>query len=228
MWLAQGLQRGGQAWEHAGGVAVGCHGLCGVDRIVLRGPADAAAALASEAIGALGPSFEVIGDPPLIASLLGRLGWLEPYSFFAWMDSTRRPRHERLHSVRWLAQREWKAAQEVLVAASPSYYARPGQPGIRRWAGITDAHGRLTCTVAEAWSVPGLGFMTALAVLPRARCVGQGKDVCAFVLEALLDAQGRVALMEWDWNWAAVNLYTQLGMSYQRQQIVRMKQGSRE
>jgi ribosomal protein S18 acetylase RimI-like enzyme len=61
-------------------------------------------------------------------------------------------------------------------------------------------------------------------VLPHARRSGQGRDVCAFVLEALLAAHGRAALMEWDGNAAAVGLYTKLGMSYRQQQMLRVRQ----
>lgn len=222
-WVAQGLQRGGMAWEHAGGVAVGCSMLCGRDRIVVRGSAGAAAALVREAIGALGPSFEVIGDPPVTAGVLERIDWLQHGHYFAWMDGTRRPRHRPAHPARWLARREWQAADELIRAASPVSYARPWQPGVRRWAGISDASGGLTCTVADAWSVPGLGFIAGLAVLPQARRAGHGRDVCVFMLEALLGAHGRAALMVWDWNAAAVGLYTQLGMTYRQQQVLRVR-----
>jgi hypothetical protein len=223
LWAAQGLRSGGRAWEHEGGVAVGCPQLCGRNRIIVRGPLAAAMRLVREAIDALGPGFVVIGDPQVMGGLLTGTGWLEPLGFFGWMDGTKRPRHQRVHTVRWLARREWQAAHEVLSLAAPSYYARPWLPGVRRWAGISDARGRLTCTLADAWSVPGLGFMTGLAVLPHARRSGQGRDVTGFVLDAMLAAHGRAALMEWDCNSAAVRLYLKLGMSYRQQQMIRVK-----
>jgi ribosomal protein S18 acetylase RimI-like enzyme len=223
-WAAQGLQAGGRAWEHEGAVAVACPQLYGRDRVVVRGAVAAAVRLAREAIDALGPSFLLVGDPPLTAGLLARMRWLEPYTFFGWMDGTRRPRHQRVHLVRWLARREWQAATEVLDVAAPTAYARPWLPGIRRWAGIADAQGRLTCTIADAWSVPGLGFMAGLAVLPQARGAGQGQDATTFVLEALLAAHGRAALITWDCNSAAARMYAKLGMSCRPQQILRVKQ----
>jgi ribosomal protein S18 acetylase RimI-like enzyme len=222
-WAAQGLQAGGRAWEHDGAVAVACPQLYGRDRIVVRGGAAAAVRLVREAIDALGPSFVLVGDPSLAAGLLARMRWLEPYTFFGWMDGTRRPRHQRVHLVRWLARREWHAASEMLDVAAPATYARPWLPGIRRWAGITDAQGRLTCTIADAWSVPGLGFMAGLAVLPQARGAGQGQDATTFVLEALLAAHGRAALITWDCNSAAGRMYAKLGMSCRPQQILRVK-----
>ncbi len=230
-WTAQGLHVGGRAWEHEGAVAVACPQLYGRDRIVVRGVAAVAVRLVREAIDALGPSFVLIGDPPLMGGLLARMRWLEPGCHFGWMDSTKRPRHQRVHSVRWLARKEWQAASDVLdavseeedVAAAPPDYVRPWLPGIRRWAGITDAQGRLTCTAADAWSVPGLGFMAGLAVLPRARGYGQGRDMTTFVLEALLAAHGRAALMTADCDSEAGRILARLGMSGRQQQILRVK-----
>jgi GNAT superfamily N-acetyltransferase len=222
-WAAQGLRVGGRAWEHEGAVAVGCPRLCGRDRIVVRGAAAAAVRLVREAVDALGPSFVLIGDPPLMGGLLARMRWLEPSSFFGWMDSTKRPRHQRVHSVRWLARREWQAASEVLDAAAHTDLVRPWLPGIRRWAGITDPQGRLTCTAADAWSVPGLGFMAGLAVLPEARGCGQGRDMVTFVLEALLAAHGRAALMIDDCDSATGRIFANLGLSGRQQQMLRVK-----
>jgi hypothetical protein len=222
-WTAQGLNAGGRAWEHEGAVAVACPQLCGRDRVVVRGAAAAAVRLVREAIDALGPSFVLIGDPPLMGGLLARMRWLEPSSFFGWMDGTKRPRHERVHLVRWLARREWHAANEVLDAASPWDCVRPWLPGIRRWAGITDAQGRLTCTLADAWSVPGLGFMAGLAVVPHARGFGQGRDATTFVLEALLAAHGRAAIMTSDCDSRAARVFATLGMSGRQQQVLRVK-----
>jgi ribosomal protein S18 acetylase RimI-like enzyme len=223
MWAAQGLRAGGRAWEHDGAFAVGCPQLLGRNRIIVRGPVAAALRLVREAVDALGPGFVVIGDPPVMDGVLAQTSWLEPFRSFGWMDATKRPQHERVHRARWLARREWQAANEVLAAASPKYYARPWLPGIRRWAGISDARGRLTCTLADAWSVPGLGFMAGLAVLPHARRSGQGRDVTGFVLEALLAAHGRAALIEYECNPAALRLYAKLGMSYRHQQMIRVR-----
>jgi GNAT superfamily N-acetyltransferase len=223
LWAAQGLSDGGRAFEHAGALAVACRGLCGQDRIIVRGPATAAAVVAQEAFAAFGPAFVAIGDPPVMESLLGELAWLRPSSSFGWMDGTRPPRFRPAHPVRWLARREWQAADDVLTKACPDSFARPWLPGVRRWAGISDDHGQLTCTAADAWSTPGIGFLAGLAVLPEARRSGQGRDVCGFVLDALLAAHGRAALMVRDWNAAAVSLYSQLGMSYRQQQVLQVR-----
>jgi hypothetical protein len=222
-WAAQGLHADGRAWEHEGAVAVACSRLCGLDRIVVRGAAAAAVRLVREAIDALGPSFVLIGDPPLMGGLLAGIRWLEHGSFFGWMDSTKRPWHQRVHSVRWLARGEWQAASDMIDVAAPAELVRPWLPGIRRWAGITDDQGRLTCTAADAWSVPGLGFMAGLAVLPEARGYGQGRDMTTFVLEALLAAHGRAALMTDDCDSRSGRIFAKLGMSGRQQQMLRVK-----
>ena len=223
VWVAQGLQTGGRAWEHAGAVAVACPGLCGRDRLVIRGPAVAAGALVREAIRVLGPSYVPIGDPGVTATLLEQIAWLEPGSSFFWMDGTQLPQQPPAHEARWLARREWPAADAVLTAAgAPPSFGLPGHPGIRRWAGISDARGLLTSTAADAWSAPGIGFVSGVAVRPEARRSGQGRDICAFVIAALLAAHGRAALMVPDNGTAALSLCAGLGMSGRAQRMLRV------
>jgi FR47-like protein len=226
VWAAQGLQCGGGAWEHEGGVAVGCPGLSGRDRLVIRGPAAAAGPLVREAIGALGPSYVPIGDPAVMESLLDQIGWLEPGSYFGWMDGTQLPRQEPRHEARWLARREWQAADAILGVAYPDSFARPGRPGVRRWAGISDASGKLTSIAADAWSTPGIGFMAGVAVLPEARRSGQGLEICAFVLGALLAAHGRAALMVGAADTGSLGLCSRLGMTHRAQQMLRVVSAS--
>jgi hypothetical protein len=220
MWAAQGLLAGGGAWAEDGAIVVGCPALSGLDRLIVRGPAAAAAALVRVVIEALGPSYAVIGDPPLMTSLLARISWLEPRGFFGWMDGISRPRRRPVHQARWLSRQEWDAADRVLRLADPESFARPGGPGVRRWAGIEDAAGSLTSIAADAWSTPGLGFVAGHAVVPAARGVGQGHDVCAFVLDSLLAAHGRAAMMARDWTDAAISKYAELGLTYRHQQVL--------
>jgi ribosomal protein S18 acetylase RimI-like enzyme len=217
IWAAQGLRNGGGAWAHEGAVAVGGPGLSGRDRIVVRGRVAGAARVVREAVDALGPSFVVAGDPDVMAGVLRQIRWLGPGEHFGWMDATRRLPHRPVHLVRWLARNEWQAADDLLTEAAPASYARPGQPGIRRWAGITDPRGRLTCAAADAWSVPSIGFLAGLAVRPEVRRLGQGQDVSAFVLDALLAAHGRAAMIVPGSNPAAVRMCSRLGFSYRQQ-----------
>jgi ribosomal protein S18 acetylase RimI-like enzyme len=220
IWAAQGLLAGGAAWASDGAVVVGCPALSGRDRLIARGPSGPAADLVRVAVDALGPDYALIGDPPLMTSLLTRISWLEPRGFFGWMDGISRPRRRPVHKARWLSRQEWRAADRVLSVAYPESFARPGIPGVSRWAGIADRTGSLTSIAADAWSAPGLGFVAGLAVVPEARRTGQGRDVCAFVLDSLLAAHGRVAMMVRDWNEAAIAIYADLGLAYRHQQVL--------
>ena len=179
------------------------------------------------AVDALGPGYTLIGDPPLMTGLLARINWLEALGFFGWMDGIRRPQHRAVHQARWLSRREWRAADRVLSIAYPDSFARPGVAGVSRWAGICDETGWLTSTAADAWSAPGLGFVAGLAVVPRVRGTGQGRDVCAFVVDSLIASHGRVAMMVRDSSEAAIEMYADLGLTYRQQQVLRIKSSAR-
>lgn|SRR5215469_258021 len=227
MWAAQGLLAGGAAWAAGGAVLVACPALCGRDRLIVRGPATAAASLVRAVVDAIGPGYVLIGDPPLMTALLARVTWLEPRGFFGWMDCTRRPSCRPVHQARWLARQEWGAADQVLSVAYPKSFARPGVAGVNRWAGITNLAGSLTSIAADAWSSPGLGFLAGLAVVPEARRTGQGRDVSAFVLKSLLAMHGRVAMMVQNSDEQAIARYSELGLTYRNQQVLGVRSGSR-
>jgi ribosomal protein S18 acetylase RimI-like enzyme len=226
MWAAQGLLAGGAAWAAGGAVLVACPALCGRDRLVVRGPAAAAAGLIHAVLEVLGPTYALIGDPPLMSALLARTSWLEPRGFFGWLDCIQQPRCRPVHQARWLSRQEWSAADRILSVAYPKSFARPGVPGVSRWAGITDLAGELTSIAADAWSSPGLGFLAGLAVVPAARRTGQGRDVGAFVLKSLMAAHGRVAAMVQHSDETAIAMYAALGLTYRDQQVLGVRSGS--
>jgi ribosomal protein S18 acetylase RimI-like enzyme len=222
IWAAQGMRNGGGAWAHDGAVAVAAPGLGGRNRIVVRGRPAAASRVVRAAVDALGPGYQVAGDPDVMAGILRQICWLQPGEHFGWMDATRQLAHRRVHEVRWLARNEWRAADDLLTEAAPGTDARPWQPGVHRWAGITDSQGRLTSTAADAWSVPGVGFLAGLVVRPEVRHLGQGQDVCAFLLDALLAAHGRAAMIIPGSNAAAVRMCGRIGFTYRQQHAARM------
>jgi ribosomal protein S18 acetylase RimI-like enzyme len=201
--------------------------LCGRDRLVVRGSAAAAASLLRAVADVLGPSYALIGDPPLMTGLLARISWLEPRGFFGWIDCIRRPPCRPMHQARWLSRQEWSAADQLLSVAYPKSFARPGLPGVSRWAGITDLAGSLTSIAADAWSSPGLGFLAGLAVSPEARRTGQGRDVSAFVLRSLIAVHGRVAMMVQNSGDTAIARYAELGLTYRHQQVLGVRSGAR-
>lgn len=213
-WAGQGLTGGGQAWAHHGAVAVACPALSGQDRLIIRGPAEAAAALVRAIVPLASPRYILFGEAGLIPAVIAAVAGLEPRNQFGWMDATGIAPGARDHPVRWLGPAEWPAVNDVLTQAFPDSYARPGRPGVLRWAGIRDVGGTLTATAADAWSAPTLGFLAGVAVPGPARGQGQGRDVCHFVLEDLLATYGRASLMVHEWNTPAIRTYSRLGMSW--------------
>jgi predicted GNAT family acetyltransferase len=98
----------------------------------------------------------------------------------------------------------------LLEEAFPKSHAWPGGDGVRRWAGIH--HGRrLVATAAEAWSVPGIGFLAGVATRPDVRGRGLATAICSFVIDELLGEHDRVALFADYWNAGAIATYTRLG-----------------
>ncbi|WP_062348716.1 GNAT family N-acetyltransferase [Herbidospora yilanensis] len=113
--------------------------------------------------------------------------------------------------VAWLDPGAEAEVAAVLAVANPDAYARPGMPGVTRWAGIRDDAGRLIAVGADAWSAPSVGFVGGVATLPEARGSGLAGAICRFLTAALLHRHGRVSLMADDVNTAALAVYRRLG-----------------
>lgn len=113
--------------------------------------------------------------------------------------------------VAWLAPGAEDEVAAVLAVANPDAYARPGMPGVTRWAGVRDDAGRLVAVGADAWSAPAVGFVGGVATLPEARGSGLAGAICRFLTAGLLDRHGRVSLMVDDVNAAALAVYRRLG-----------------
>jgi predicted GNAT family acetyltransferase len=104
--------------------------------------------------------------------------------------------------------------EELLTEASPSSYAWPGHPGVRRWAAVTGERGELLSVAADAWSAPEVGFLAGVATHPVARGKGLSRQVCGFVTAELVKRHGRVGLMVDGDNAAAIAVYHRLGYTY--------------
>ncbi|GAB1818475.1 hypothetical protein HerbRD11066_16390 [Herbidospora sp. RD11066] len=113
--------------------------------------------------------------------------------------------------VRWLEAGAEAEVARVLAVANPDAYARPGMPGVTRWAGIRDTTGHLVAVGADAWSAPTVGFVGGVATLPQARGSGLAGTICRFLTATLLERHGRVSLMVDDVNAAALAVYRRLG-----------------
>ena len=117
-------------------------------------------------------------------------------------------------AARWLTDSEIGEVTELLDTGYAQSDARPGVPGVERWAGVRDSSGRLVAVTALAWSAIDVGYLAGVAVHPAARGQGLGAAVCGFVLAEALRDHGAAALMVDQWNDAAIRLYVKLGMRY--------------
>jgi GNAT superfamily N-acetyltransferase len=138
---------------------------------------------------------------------------------------------------RWLGPEDAPRVAALLDAAFPASYAYPGRcgPG-ERWVGVETgaearaeagvgdgivdvgdggpAGGRLAAVAALAWCAPDVAFLAGVATAPRARGLGLGRAVCAFLLSAALAERPAAALIVDDGNAPARRLYTSLGLAY--------------
>ena len=229
-WAAQGLARGGgtggrrpgsgRAWATAPGeaVLVACPGLSRHDRAVVWGEPEPAARLATRVLPLLGPSYRLLGYGDVISELCRRLPGLTASKQFGWMNTEpgQRPAGAGASGTGpgWLAAGDMAEVTALLERAFPDSYAWPGMPGVRRWAGIRSADGRLAAVAADAWSAPTVGFMAGVAVSGECRGAGLGGRLCRFVAAELIARHGRAALMVDSWNDAAIRLYQRLGMAF--------------
>jgi RimJ/RimL family protein N-acetyltransferase len=145
----------------------------------------------------------------LIAAIARALPELRPTADFGWMHTTAVPSDTGLCSGRaqWLPPSAAPEINDVLDAAFPDSYARPGT---HRWAGVRDPRtGRLAATAALA-----IGYIAGVATSPAARGQGLARDACALVIARALAAHGAAALIVEDANTPALRLYRSLGLAY--------------
>lgn len=102
------------------------------------------------------------------------------------------------------------AVAELLETASPRTSARPGNPNVRRWAGIRAAGGRLAACAADTSGAP-VGHLSAIATEPEGRGRGFGTAISAWLTRQLLAEFDLVTLGVYADNPAARRLYDRLG-----------------
>lgn len=212
LWAAAGLAGGPRAFSFGEAIAVAAPGLSGRDRLAVAGPASDAAALVRAVLPQVGPKFRPIGDEDLIRHVVTKVPELEFVDAFGWMQTETATGSRGAAS--WLTASDGDDITALLDDSFPSSYARPGRPGVRRWAGIRDGAGALLACAADAWSAPDVGFLAGVATAELARGRGVGTAVCGFVLDSLVERHGTAALIVDGWNAAAVRLYRGLGLSW--------------
>ncbi|WP_329004974.1 GNAT family N-acetyltransferase [Kribbella sp. NBC_00709] len=210
MWAAQGFVHGVRVWSAGDAVAVASPDVSKHDRLAVIGPADDAALLVRDVLREVGPSYRPFGDEDLVRGLAERVPGLTFSASFGWMDAAEV--QDITTTAAWL---DGDAGVEALLTeASPSSYAWPGHPGVRRWAAVSGDRGELLSIAADAWSAPEVGYLAGVATHPVARGKRLSRQVCGFVTAELIKRHGRVALMVDGNNAAAIAVYRRLGYAY--------------
>jgi GNAT superfamily N-acetyltransferase len=225
LWAAQGLGGRGRAWVSDDGRALAVAGpaLATKNRLAVWGAPEAAVPLVRDVLAEVGPAYRPLGDPALIDALVAGIPALAGVARFGWMDGgPPGPPAAARGPAGWLRDTDLAGVADLLAASYPASYAKPGVPGVERWAGARGSDGRLAAVGALAWSAPGVGFMSGVAARPAARGQGLGRQVCALLLAEALARHGAAALMVDDGNQAAVRLYRGLGLRYRQLGVAAM------
>jgi ribosomal protein S18 acetylase RimI-like enzyme len=215
IWAMQGMREGVRIWRDGDAVVVASPALFRRDRLAVSGPAAAVIGLVQNALGELGPTYRVFGEVALVEQVVAAVPGLEVSGRFGWMDARAVAEGDAdVPKARWLDPAEYDEVDSVLDLAFPSSYARPGYAGVTRWSGVRDDAGMLVAVAADAWSAPGIGFMSGVATHPGARGRGYGRAVCRFTLRELIVEHGRAALSVDGDNEAAIRVYRKLGLAW--------------
>jgi ribosomal protein S18 acetylase RimI-like enzyme len=206
-WAAQALARGGRAWARRGAVAVQGADLQRRDRLVVAGPWADAAGLVAALRWIVPDGLRLTAAPGVVAA--AGVGDAHP---LLWRETRQAPtRSESLAAVTWLPPAADPEVDALLDEAAPDSWGRPGEAGMRRYAGLRDGSGRLVAVAGEGWSASGVGFVAGVATRPGHRGRGLSQAVCAFVTAALVRERGAAALLHDCDNRTAAHVYDRLG-----------------
>lgn len=118
-------------------------------------------------------------------------------------------------SVGWL---DGAAADitELLVAASPRHDVKPGEPQVRRWAGLRGPDGTLLACAADTRRVSTMtALLASIATAPAARRQGFGAAVTAWLTRRILAEGDPVCTLGlYADNEPAKRLYRRLGYQH--------------
>jgi GNAT superfamily N-acetyltransferase len=119
--------------------------------------------------------------------------------------------------VEWLAADDPDVAariRDLLAVASPTHWAPPEHPAVRRWAGITSSDGMVLACAAETVRITGRPHLASVATHPDERGRGMAAAVVGWITNALLqEGAPLVSLGMYAHNDVARRVYTRLGYS---------------
>lgn len=210
----------GPAWRSASGraVAVTAYDAQGRVRSLLAlGPPDETPGLVRAAYDGLPEGTRVIvprGTPLPLAQP-------SEWNFRAAYEAP--PPQPAEASVGWCADEE--AITDLLRLVSPGTSAWPGDPRVRRWAGIRE-DGRLLACLADTSAVDDVGHISAIAVRPEARGRGLGPSITAWAMRRMFAAGADVVTLGvYSDNAVGLRMYDRLGFGVDHAMTTGMPKG---
>lgn len=206
--------RGGAAWRNAGGEAIAFTGYDAEDRIrslVALGPREQIPDLVLALRDEVPEGIRVVVPRGTPLPLARPVDW----HFRATYDAP--PPQPAEDAVGWYGDE--RAITELLTAVNPDTSAWPGNPKVRRWAGVRadDAaqNGGLLACLADTSAVGGVGHVSAIAVAAEARGRGLGPSITAWAVRRLRrEGCDVVTLGVYAGNTAALRMYDRLGFAF--------------
>ena len=142
---------------------------------------------------------------------------LDPRNDWEWfVTRAAPPTQPGEHAVDWLTQADDEEVRELLATWSPRHDVDPGDPDVRRWAGVRDrsnsSTGTLIAAAAFVEHVPGVPHLASVVTHGEHRGHGLGAAVTGWVTRTLLaDGQDWVTLGMYSDNDVARRMYRRLG-----------------
>ncbi|MGI5228310.1 GNAT family N-acetyltransferase [Actinoallomurus sp. CA-142502] len=201
----------GPAWRSGDGRAVAFTGYDAEGRVrslVGLGPRDETAELVSAVHGELPEDVRVIVPRGTPLELTQPSDWNFRAAFGA------PPPQPAEAAVAWCDDED--AVRDLLTLVSPGTSAWPGDPKVRRWAGIR-RDGRLLACLADTSAADGVGHVSAIAVHTEARGRGLGPSITAWAMRRFFaEARDVVTLGVYADNAVGLRMYDRLGFTVDR------------
>jgi hypothetical protein len=188
LWVAQDFRTGARAWTTGAATAVAGPAVSKRDRLAIQGEPRSVITLLRHVLPEVDPSFRTIGDRDLVHLVVRDFTELDLVLEFGWMETAAAP-PVGTYDTEWLDEDRVGEIGLLLDRAFPDSYARPGEPGVSRWAGCTVNDG-LASVAADAWPCADVGFIAGAATDPNLRGQRLAERVCGLVTQTLVMSTG--------------------------------------